>query len=257
MAETSARRRFLGGLTSAMVLPAARAKSPIELQVLYEEVPPYAMLDREGRPHGYSVELVEELLKRARVSSRFEFSSWARIYRRGQTEPNVMVALMARLREREALFHWIGVAALRQGYLFRLRARGDIRMSDLAAAKAYTVAVIKDDVAERELLALGFELGRHLDRSGDYGAMFRKFFAQRIDLIALNAAVAPSQLQQYGYDPRLVEPVQKFSEASLCVALSLGSSTALRLSLEQAWESMRRDGTVGRLAAMYPVIAPD
>ena len=72
----------------------------------------------------------------------------------------------------------------------------------------HSVAVIKDDMAECELQAQGFERAR-LDRSGAYAALLRKFFAQRVDLFAMNAAVAPSMLQQYGYDARLIEPLHK------------------------------------------------
>lgn len=240
---------------AAMAVPRLAAGESGEMRVLLEEAPPYAYPGLDGKPHGYSVELSQELLARVKASVQLEFDSWARIYRRGQSEPNVLIPLIARLREREPLFHWVGVSALRQGYLFRLRGRSEVKVSDLASAKAYSVAVIKDDVAERELLAQGFDRA-HLDRSGDYAALLRKFFARRVDLFAMNAAAAPSLLQLYGYDAKLVEPMHKFSEVSLYVAASLSTPMTLRQSLDAAWESMRRDGTVGRLAAMYPIIAP-
>lgn len=161
------------------------------------------------------------------------------------------------LPEREAQFHWQGPIGLRRAALFRLKARSDVQPRTLAEARHYRTAVIKDDVSERELLALGWVAGPQLDRSADYPSLLRKFFAGRSELLALNQALAATVLRQYGHDPQLIEPVLRFAESRPSMALSLATEEALRRQLQQAWDGMRRDGSLAAIAARYPAITLD
>ncbi|MDC8772485.1 substrate-binding periplasmic protein [Roseateles albus] len=225
------------------------------LNVLLEPVPPYSFLDDKGNPAGYAVELMEEMLKRSGLSHQTEFNSWARIYQRAISQPLTLIVSMARLPEREAQFHWIGPTAARRAYLYRLKSRPDVQAPTLDAAKAYKIAVVRDDAAERALLAHGFEFGKQLDRSPDHVAMLRKLFVERDELIAANSVVLAAMMGKMGYDPQKIEPQAKLSEVSLYMGLSKGEgSPAIYLKLQTAWDSMRRDGTVAAIAARHPYI---
>ncbi|MCU7374286.1 transporter substrate-binding domain-containing protein [Paucibacter sp. O1-1] len=249
------RRRLLLGLGLAGLFGGARAQQ--RLTVLLEEFAPYSFSDARGQAAGYAVELARELLVRARIAGDFEFSSWPRVSRRAQLQANVLLPAIVRLPEREAQFHWVAQISVRQGWLFRLRSRPDVRPRDLDMAKAYLTAVIKDDVSEHELVTLGFSPDQHLDRSADYDIMLRKFFAGRSQLLALNRVLAPELLRRHGHDPQLIEPLLKFSESRPWIALSLPSSAVLVQNLRLAWDGMRRDGTVAALAARYGMPLPD
>lgn len=259
----STRRRCLAllalsvGLTPYLI-GTARAEEPAlppRLTVMLEESPPYSFADAQGRPAGYSVELARELMARAHVEGSFEFSSWSRVLLRGRSEANVLLPAIVRLPEREAHYHWLGQIGTRRGTLYRLKSRAaEVQVKSIADARAYRIGVIRDDVSERELAALGLELGTTLDRSADYAALLRRFFAGRDELVALNQALAPAILRQYGYDPALVEPVLRFSESKPSMALSLQTPDALRQKLRETWEAMRKDGTLAAIAARYPMV---
>ena len=225
------------------------------LTVLLEPVVPYSYQDADGKPTGYAVELMQELLQRSHLGGQVEFNSWSRIYQRAQSEPRVLVVSMVRLAEREPGFYWIGPTAARRAFLYRLKSRPDIHASTLEAARAYRIAVIREDATERDLLARGFEVGKQLDRSPDHAALLRKFFAERDQLAALNSAVAAATFARFGYDFELVEPTVKISDNKLYMALSRSSGPALYARLLQAWEGMRRDGTVAAIAARYPTVS--
>lgn len=227
------------------------------LQVLLEPVPPFSYQDAEGRPAGYAVELMQEMLRRCGLKAQVEFNSWTRIYQRALKESRVLVVSMARLEERDPLFFWIGPTAARRVFLYRLKSRPDVQPQTLEAAKAYKIAVIRDDAAERDLLAKGFEIGTHLDRSPDHAAMLRKLFGQRDELAALNSSVAAATLAQFGYDYNQIEPLVKLSETKLFMALSRSSGEALHAQLLRAWDGMKRDGTVAATAARHPYVSLD
>lgn len=225
---------------------------------MLEQVPPFSFTGADGRPQGYAVELMGELLRRNGLDHQVEFNSWARIYQRALTQTRTLVVSMARLPERESLFHWIGPTAARRVYLYRLKSRPEVSVPNLEAAKAYVTAVVREDAAERELLARGFELGKHLDRSPDHAAMLRKLFIQRNELIAANSTVAEVMMERSGYDFKQIEPIYKLSEVSLFMGLRrTEGNQALAAQLQRSWEAMRRDGTVSTIAARYPQVHLD
>ncbi len=233
----------------------AQAQAGEAITVLLEPVPPFSYPDANGQPAGYAVELMEEMFRRSGLSHQVEFNSWARIYQRAVGQPRTLVVSMARLPEREALFHWIGPTAARRVYLYRLKSRPDVQAPTLEAAKAYKIAVVREDAAERTLLAHGFELGKQLDRSPDHAAMLRKLFVQRDELIAANSSVAAAVMEKMGYDFKQLEAEAKLSEISLYMGLSKGEgSPALHLKLQTAWDGMRKDGTIAAIAARHPYV---
>ncbi|PND39320.1 hypothetical protein C1O66_18490 [Paucibacter aquatile] len=227
------------------------------LTVLLQDLPPYSQRGPGDRPQGYAVDLTQQLCERARLDCSYEFSSWPRILKRAQLEANVLIPAVVRLPERERHYLWVGQTAVRYGALYRLKRRDDVRLSSLQQLGSYRIGVVKDDVSERELLALGPQVSAQLDRSGDYGSMLRRFFAERTELVALNQTMAPGMLRQFGYEPGEVELLLRFSESRPSMALSLNSDPALLLRLQQTWEAMRRDGTVAAIAARHPIQAPD
>ena len=119
----------------------------------------------------------------AKIEPVFEFASWPRILLRARSEANVLVPAMVRLPEREAQFFWPAQIAVRRGALYRLKSRPDIKVRNVADAHAYRIAVVKDDVSERELLALGLNQTQNLDRSVDHASQLRRFFAERTELL--------------------------------------------------------------------------
>lgn len=251
---------LLGGSGATLAGPQAATSTgtePSRLTVLLQDLPPYSQRGPGDRPQGYAVELTQQLCARARIECRHEFSSWPRILKRAQLEANLLIPAVVRLPERERDYLWIGQTAVRYGALYRLKQRSDVRLNSLQELGSYRIGVVKDDVSERELLALGPQVSAQLERNADYGSMLRRFFAGRTELVALNQALAPGMLQQLGYDANQVELLLRFSESRPSMALSRASDPALLLRLQQAWEAMRRDGTVAAIAARHPVLAPD
>ncbi|UDF36661.1 UNVERIFIED_ORG: transporter substrate-binding domain-containing protein [Shinella sp. XGS7] len=257
----SGRRRWLLrhlplGLSLSGLGLRARAQALPRVTVLLEEFPPYALRGADGGPEGFAVDLTRELLARARVEAVFEFNSWPRVLQRAREQPQVLIPAIVRLPERETQFLWVAQISLRRGTLYRLRSRPDVQVRELADARRYLTGVIKGDVSERELVALGLQPGEHLDASADYTVLLRKFFAGRVQLVALNSLLMAATLQRHGYQAEDLEPVLRFSSSRPSIALSLGSDERLVRALRQAWESMRRDGSAAAISARHGMLLP-
>lgn len=251
------RRRFLL-LAPTLLLPGrqAVASNAQRLTVLLEEFRPFAMRGPDGQPEGFGVDLARELLARARLEAVYEFDSWPRVLQRAREQANILIPAIVRLPEREAQFRWIAQISQRRGMLYRLRSRPDVKLQEVADAKRYLTGVIKDDVSERELVALGLQPGEHLDTSGDYTVLLRKFFAGRVQLVAFNSLLVSTILEAYGYSAQDLEPVLTFSNSRPSMALSLKSEESLARRLRQAWEQMRADGSAAAIANRHGMPQP-
>lgn len=257
LTAADSRRRLLL-LAPTLLLPGARVKASQtwRITVLLEEFRPFSMRGADGQPEGFAVEISRELLGRAGVEAVYEFDSWPRVMQRAREHPNILVPAIVRLPEREPQFRWIAQISQRRGTLYRLRSRSDVKLQEVADAKRYLTGVIKDDVSERELLALGLQPGEHLDASGDYTVLLRKFFAGRVQLVAFNSLLMSAIVESYGYSAQDLEPTLAFSSSRPSMALSLKSDEALARRLRQAWEQMRSDGSAAAIATRYGMPLP-
>lgn len=239
----------------ATTLAASAGESEASLSVMLEELPPFSFRDAQGEPAGYSVELVRELLRRAELSGRFEFSSWQRVLAKARGNSAVLIPTIVRLPEREKAFYWLGTIAKRQGMIYRRKARPDVNVSLAQDTRQYRTAVVMGDISEREMLALGLDSEQHLDRSADYGIALRRLFSDRVELLAISRALAPAVLKQYGYNIADIEPVLKLRESASSMALSLATEPAMRHRLQQAFDAMRREGAMAEIIARYPQLS--
>lgn len=227
------------------------------LLVMLEDLQPFSFLDAQGQPAGYAVELAQELLARAEIAGSFELGSWSRVLAKGHSRGAVLIPAIVRLPEREKDYYWLGSIARRRGMVYRLKRRPEVTPSNFAELRNYRTAVVIGDASEREMLRLGLDAGKHLDRCADYAVALRRFFAGRVDLLSISQALAPSVLKQYGYRFELLEPVLKLPESLPSMALSLATKPATRQKLQRAFDAMKRDGRMAEIAARYPTLPQD
>ncbi|ALT79240.1 substrate-binding periplasmic protein [Paucibacter sp. KCTC 42545] len=259
-AQPSLTRRHLLAATAGMAVVAARgeakaADSEPSLSVMLEELPPFSFRDAQGEPAGYAVELVREMLRRAELSPKFEFSSWQRVMAKARGDSAVLIPTIVRLPEREKAFYWLGPISKRHGMVYRRKARPDVNVSSVQDLRQYRTAVVMGDISEREMLSLGLDSEQHLDRSTDYGIALRRLFSDRVELLAISRVLAPAMLKQYGYNFADLEPVLKLRETASSMALNLASEPALRHKLQHAFDAMRRDGAMATTIARYPMLS--
>ena len=87
--------------------------------------------------------------------------------------PNVLIYNMARTKEREAQFEWIGpIAGYRLGFV-RLKQRTDIKINTLDDARAFNIAVQRGDFATEWLVQQQFRPGTQLQIQPDIEASWR------------------------------------------------------------------------------------
>ncbi|PHV12199.1 substrate-binding periplasmic protein [Chitinimonas sp. BJB300] len=131
------------------------------LHAYTEDLPPFNMLNEQGEPSGYAVEVLSLLMREAHQEYKLELMPWARALSLTKQQPDTLVFTIARTPERENFFHWVGPYAPRVTALMRLN-DSEARAPTLADARRFRVAALNGDVGMETLLAQGFVRGFNL-----------------------------------------------------------------------------------------------
>ncbi|WP_086481953.1 substrate-binding periplasmic protein [Oceanospirillum sanctuarii] len=221
-----------------------------QLTVVTESFPPYNY-QVKGEPQGMSVEVLQAVLQELdypRQKYDLQFMPWVRAYRKALNQPNVLIFSIARIPEREELFHWVGEIAPYRTSIYKLR-QNPIRITSLDDAKSYEVGVSQQDVIYTYLRSEGFA---HLDVIGSDLLNIRKLKHQRIPLIAYDEAAFNFAMRSDA-NPNDFEQVLSIKplSGSLYMAFSEGSDQELIEQFEAALKRIKADGRYQKILQRY------
>ncbi len=237
-------------LTAWLVATLATSAWGQTVTVVTEEYPPYNFQDtRKNKISGMGTEVVEEILKRTKLDYKLGIYPWARAYQMAQDAPNVLIYSIGRNDKRESLFKWVDVIAPYDVYLYRLKSRTEIKVSNIEGVKQYKIGAVRDDVRAQYLDKAAVPLDLVIDDS----ANAKKLTLQRIDMFPIDELAMVALYQREGLDPHSVVKVFKLEalSAGLYMAFSKQTSDALVDKCRAALAEIKRDGTFDRIRVKY------
>jgi len=209
------------------------------LRLLSEEFPPINFTEA-GQPRGLSVDIVQAIQKRLGQSLPIEFMPWARAFREAQDGPPAALFSMARIPEREKLFHWVGPIVTFQS-TFYAKAGSGLRLRSLDEAKrAPKVLVVRDWYTLAQLESAGF---RNLQQISDPIQGVRMLAAGRAPLFAAEKLSMPQTLVQAGVARDALEEVFSFAASEGYIAFSRSTPMGTIHAWQSQLNEMKRDGT--------------
>jgi polar amino acid transport system substrate-binding protein len=214
---------------------------------LTEQNPPFNFA-QGGKPAGISTDIVNEMIKRAGVAGRFEILAWDSAYRRAQTDKDTCLYSTARLENREKLFGWIGPIATNKWVLVGKDDFSGVIKSN-ADARKYKIGAVRTDAKAEFLRAKAIT---NIFESDSEEQIPPKLFLKKDDPARIDLWV--SGLYTYkGVASRAkvagVKTVYVVGEQELYVACSPRTADATFKKLAAAFQSMRKDGSAGKLLA--------
>lgn len=217
-----------------------------QVRVVTEETA-YSYLE-DGKVGGPATKVVEATLKRAGLDGYLiGMYPWARAYDMALQEPGVLVYLIARTSEREAMFRWVGEIMRIDYHFYKLRERDDIQVPDLDAAKAYRIGVLRDDVRHQYLQANGFSKVVVTAHNSDN---FKRLLNGQVDLVPMPEQDMLTMCEEAGIDPANVERVfTPNTSTQLYMAYSRQTDDDTVLRTQTAFERLRDEGVVTRIMA--------
>jgi polar amino acid transport system substrate-binding protein len=212
------------------------------LKIVTEHWPPYHYLSEDGKLQGSTSDTIKQIIVKAKLETSIDVLSWSKAYDIALHRPNTLIFSIVRTPERENLFDWYcPIAEPLEISMFKLRTRNDIKINELSDAKRFTLGVVRNDYANQFLQANGFSVGQNLLESTDEFANLRQLLSGRIDLVVQVKASIDYRLKKLGRLSSDVEnALQSIDGKKIinCLALSLGSDTAIKTALERVFSSV-------------------
>jgi len=208
---------------------------------------PFAAL-KDGKPVGFAVEILLEIMQRLGRADSIEFDDWNVIYERVLTEPGTVLMPPSRTPEREKLFKWVGPLIPEKIVFFARRDSGMVINSLEDAKKVGGIATVTGYASEKLLKEMGFT-NLVSQRSPTQGPDALKF--GRVDLW-LNSNITMKQTAlAANVDPALLKPVFVVKEIPSYLAFSRSVPDEVVNRWQASLDDMKKDGTWKRIVSNW------
>lgn len=169
-------------ITLLFSCPAFSAK----INIVTEHLAPFQIVDN-GIVSGLSTEIIEATLNATAIEYNIEAHPWSHSYNRALHVKNTCIYSLAYIPNRKPLFQWVGHITNSTISLYAL-SKSNITIENLAQAKNYKTAVIKDDVTHHFLISKGFVENENLYVMNNYDSLLQllEIPSRQIDLVVLN-----------------------------------------------------------------------
>ncbi|MEW6991827.1 substrate-binding periplasmic protein [Colwelliaceae bacterium 6441] len=218
-----------------------------------EDLPPLQIVKKGQPPTGALVDVVNLIIKEAKLDAAIEIYPWARTYELALKKPNTFIFSMLRSEEREPQFHWLGKLLTIKSYLARLKSRTDIHINNLKEAKNYSVGSIRHDLAESYLLDKGFIPQKNLYLSSKYPVLWNMLYSGRTDIAFTNSIVWRHEIMASKLDPDQLALIFEIPNiaSDLYLAASLTTDKNLVEKVKNSFASIKADGRYDKIMAKW------
>jgi polar amino acid transport system substrate-binding protein len=215
---------------------------------------PYQLLDSQRRPDGFAVKVVRMVLQEVGSDAQIELMPSVRIQATRLSLPNQLIFTEYRNRDTEHQYKWVGAIVPFRIYVYRLKSRPDIQVSDVASLANYSVGVVRGGGRYRYLTHKG--MSKNLDTAPSDESNIRKFFAGRIDILLEDPVMLRYAAKLYGFGPAKAEIVSELTDLAGegYLAFSPGKPDALVQTYTAALEKVQASQAYADLLRQYGLV---
>jgi polar amino acid transport system substrate-binding protein len=214
-----------------------------KINIVTEHLAPFQIVT-EKAIGGLSTEIVTATLQASKLDYNLEAHPWSLSYNRALHHPNTCIYSLAYIPERKMRFQWIGQITKSTISLYALSKRS-IVIQNLAQAKNYKIAVIKDDVTHHFLISKGFVENENLYVMNNYDSLLKllEIPSRQIDLVVLNDDLLANRVKN-SVKAKKYKGVFTLKDLILdfYFACSLNTDKAIVDTLRKAMDKMEEQG---------------
>lgn len=207
--------------------------------------------EENGKVRGIATEIVRAIFAEAGLDSKIKMYPWLRSYQMALTIKDSFIYTINRTTKREPLFQWIGPILSKKTYLYKLKNRKDIEITNYEDAKKYTTAVILGHSLTTGLIEKGFREGLELISTPNKKIQIKVFLKGRSDLITGNQYTIYESLKAEGYSIGAVEPVLFVSSKGYYLGANIDTDDEKVEQLRQANNKVQASGMVEEIIEKY------
>jgi len=226
----------------------------ITIQAYCEDYNPYNF-EENGRITGFSVDLLREVGKQAKINISIELVPWKRYLKIVEKTPNTMLFTATRNSNREDRFKWIGPIDGRTQKLYKLKQpnhdwKMNIDMSSNDAAlnsihtNQYSIIAVSGDASERNLTEQGYKIFS----SPKPELNVKQFINERAPLIVNVDISIAAKLKMEGSSFSEIESVAIFNDKySYYYMVNIDTDTEIVYRLQKALDILKYNGVYKRV----------
>lgn len=191
--------------------------SGLDIEIVTEQYPPFNY-EQDGIVQGIATERVMAVLEELDIEADINVMRWSRAYRRALRRSNVLIYSIARTPEREEQFHWIGVVAPFEIYLYSLNSRDDIKIETKKDLQGLIIGVVEGDVRDQYFSRLE---AVNISRFRNSRDVINALITGEIDLMPANRLNFPYIIKYLELSPKLFSKrffVEDLSKDGLYIA---------------------------------------
>ncbi len=238
--------QFISKLVIGLIITSFAFNSQVsaaKLSIVTEHLAPFQIVT-EKSIGGLSTEIVTATLQASKLDYALEAHPWSHSYNRALHVANTCIYSLAYIPERKPKFQWVGHITKSTISLYAL-SKKPIVIENLAQAKNYRIAVIKDDVTHHFLISKGFVENKNLYVMNNYDSLLKllEIPSRQIDLVVLNDDLIANRVQNSA-EAKKYKGVFMLKELTLdfYFACSLNTDKAIVDTLKKAMDKMEQQG---------------
>jgi ABC-type amino acid transport substrate-binding protein len=217
--------------------------------MITEDFPPLNYL-ADTKLTGPSVEIVREIAKSVNPTEEITVMPWSRGLALLKQDSNVCLFSMARTKQRENQFKWVGPIATKK-YGFLAKKSRNLKINSLDNAKLYYVGAQQGGVTEEFLLAHSF---KNIDYATDPVLNFRKLNAGRIDLWYTSSTTPIILAKSENIDINNFEMVFVAEETDLYIGFNIKTPDSVISKWQNAYDDLYKKGIIRDIYKKYNMI---
>jgi len=234
--------------------PLCRANSH-DLTVVTENWPPYNYTGAAGTAEGLSTEIVRAVLRQAELNGTIQVYPWARTFFLASHTPNTLIYSIARSKERETHFVWIGELVRRNDWFYRAVGHSSVQPASLAEVKSCcTVCVVNKDIVEDDLQRQGFSAQKNYITTVSSGDCMKMVQSGSVQLLVNSPIDLAWELKAHPEIRTSFEPVLALSPSNqepLYLAASRGTSPDVVRRLRAAFQTLEQSGQLEQIRRAF------
>jgi len=222
------------------------------ITVVTEYLAPYQIKNEDGSLGGFGTEVVNRLFELTNETPKVHVLPWARAYRIALNEPNVLVYSIARTRNRESLFSWVGTLKTQRFFMWGLPHNFPQLLTSIEQAKPYRISVSKDYDSALFLQERDFPHLFFTTRDTQNVGMLLK---GRVDIILSSASVLSQIVQKESYSPSKFKKLLEVKElnSNLSIAFSKNSDKKLVNRFKMAFKYLKDTGELQKIKQKWGI----
>jgi polar amino acid transport system substrate-binding protein len=240
-------------IVAFIILLLPRTILSAELTILTENLPPLNFI-KDGVLMGPAVDIVKEIQNRVGSHEQIQVYPWARAYKMGLEEANIVIFGMVRTEVRDDKFHWIGPIAEKRDILAAKKDSGITINSLEDAKKVDHIGTLRDDAKEIYLQRHGFTnlISTHDDQNN-----VKKLLLGRIDLWATKIPGLKTVCHLAGVDCTEIVEIYDLHKSEIYIAISKNTSEITVQSWTDSFNDMLEDGSILKIKSHWNKILDD